>query len=135
MPDITNQLFGVGFFLPVPRRQGRQLCAFHASRKEHLLFQRRRQPQRAMSANTPQPRYSRVSVTWRIAMHEADLTGHAQLHRTALGLRGEQGAHVDARADVHSISPEPLPKSSTRAPADRRKAAPSVAYGSGVNGL
>lgn len=35
----------------------------------------------------------------RIAMDEADLTGHAQLHRTALGLRGEQGAHVDARAD------------------------------------
>lgn len=32
-------------------------------------------------------------------MDEADLTGHAQLHRTALGLRGEQGAHVDARAD------------------------------------
>ena len=32
-------------------------------------------------------------------MHERDLSGHAQLHRTALGLRGEQGAHVDARAD------------------------------------
>lgn len=91
MPDITNQLFGVGFFLPAPRKQGRQLCAFPASPKAHLLFQRQRQPQRAMSANTPQPRYSRVSVTWRIAMDEADLTGHAQLHRTALGLRGEQG--------------------------------------------
>ena len=38
-------------------------------------------------------------VARRIAMNEADLSGHAQLHRAALGLRSEQRAHVDARAD------------------------------------
>lgn len=36
---------------------------------------------------------------------------------------------------VHSISPEPLPRSSTRAPDRRRSAAPSVASLSGVIGL
>lgn len=36
---------------------------------------------------------------------------------------------------LRSISPEPLPRSSTRVPASRRSAAPRVASFSGVNGL
>lgn len=53
----------------------------------------------------------------RVAMDEADLSGHAQLHRTALGLRGEQGAHVDARADDAVIarpSAQHLPRTAAR---------------------
>ena len=44
-------------------------------------------------------------------------------------------ALADSHGRVHSISPEPLPRSSTRAPDSRRSAAPRVASFSGVNGL
>jgi hypothetical protein len=84
-------------------------------------------------------------VARRIAVDELDLAGDTEFFSAAFCLLGEQLAQVDAGADdavitcpgaqVHSISPEPLPRSSTRVPFSRRSAAPSVASFSGVNGL
>ena len=71
-------------------------------------------------------------VARRIAMDEIDFIGDAEFFSAEFRLFGEQLAHVDAGAEdavitcpeVHSTSPEPLPRSSTRAPSCRRNASP-----------
>jgi hypothetical protein len=88
------------------------------------------------------PTFSSDHIAGGVIVDELDSVGDIEFFCAAFRLLGEQLAHVDtgamipkSRAQVHNISPEPLPRSRTRVPGSRRNASPRVASFSGVNGL